>query len=84
MKKLVSGPLEDATYQISKLCAFKIQARKTLKFSLFVPIFVLVTTRGGTSFDPRGIVWRNLVEIQGPKNFRILTRLPAIFHSTYS
>ena len=34
-----------------------------MKFSIFVPMFQTCDPRGGASFDPRGILWTNLVEV---------------------
>ena len=47
MNKLGRGPLGDATYQKSKLYAFKFQRRRFLKFSFFVSMLKLVTPGAG-------------------------------------
>ena len=67
MKKLGRSPLGDTTYQISKLCTFWFQRRKFLKFSFFVPVFQTCDPRGGASFDPKDIIWTNLVEVHEEK-----------------
>ena len=46
----------DATYYISKLCAFQFQRRRILKFAVFVSMFQYVTPETGVTFDPRGII----------------------------
>ena len=45
------GPLGDASYQISKLYAFKFQ-RRFLKISFFVPMLKLVTPGAGPVLIP--------------------------------
>ena len=56
MNKLGRDPQGDATYQISNLYTIQFQRKKNLKIGFFVPMFQLVTPRGGASFDPRGII----------------------------
>ena len=63
MNNLGRGPLGDTTYKISKLCTFKFQRRRILKFSFFVPMFRTCDPHGGASFDPRDIIWTILVEV---------------------
>ena len=52
MNNLGRGPLGDTTYKISKLCTFKFQRRRILKFSFFAPMF--------WTCDPRGHHMNNL------------------------
>ena len=47
----------------SKLYSFLFQRIRILKFSFFVPIFRTCDSRGGASFDPRGIIWTIFVEV---------------------
>ena len=63
MNKLGKGVLGNATYQISKLHALHFQRRKVLKIGCFVPMFHLVTLRCRANFDPRGIIWKDLVKV---------------------
>ena len=65
--KLGRGPQGDAAYQISKLYAIQFQRRRILKMNFFVPVFRIVSPRGWASFEPRGIIWTNLVEVHKEK-----------------
>ena len=53
----------DATYQKSKLYPFQFQRGRILKLVFFVPMFQLVTSRVGISFDPKGIIRIKLLEV---------------------
>ena len=63
MNTIDKGPQRDAKYKISRLLSFQFQRRRILKMVFFVPMFQLVTPRGGASFDPTSIIWINLVEV---------------------
>ena len=58
MNKLGRGPLGDAKYQISRLCAFWIQTRRFLKFSSQKSIFSLCDL----DMQRTRTIWTNLVE----------------------
>ena len=47
-------------YKSSALSSFR---QAILKFSLFVPMFWTCDSRGGASFDLRGIIWTIFVEV---------------------
>ena len=52
MNKLGRGPQGDATYKISKSCAFQFQRRRILKFAVFVSMFQHVTPGTGSVLTP--------------------------------
>ena len=62
MGNLGRGPLDNATYQISKLSACGLVQEDFLRFYY---IFLCKTADhwGGANFDPRDIIWAILVEV---------------------
>ena len=62
MNKLGRGPQGDAAYQISKLYAFQFQ-RRILKIGFFCSYVPNCDPWSWASFDLRGIIWTNLVEV---------------------
>ena len=63
MNKIDKGLQGDATYQKSKLYPFQFQGGRILKLVFFVPMFEIVTSRVGVSFDPKGIIRIKLIEV---------------------
>ena len=80
MNKLCRGPLEDATYQISKLLAFHFQRRKNFEICLLCFYAPTCDPQGRTNPDSRGILWTNLEEV--PKemsNIKYQISMPSSF-----
>ena len=63
MNKLGRGPQGDAIYQISKLQAFQFSEKKNFEIFFLCSYAPTCDPRGRPNFDPRGIIWTNLVEL---------------------
>ena len=60
MNKLGRGPQANAIYQISKL---SVSEKKNFEIFFLCSFFPTCGSQGRPSFDPRGIIWTNLVEV---------------------
>ena len=63
MKRIDIGPNIIVQGQMIKALLFLVSEKKNFKFSFFVPTFRTCDPWGGASFDPRGIIWTTLVEV---------------------
>ena len=63
MYKPGKGPLDDTTYQISKLYALWFQTRKIFHVAPFISLCKTRDPRGRAIFGNRAIILTNLVEV---------------------